>query len=608
MRKVPISVLIPTRNEAANIAKCLDSLLWADDVWVVDSYSTDCTAEIARARSAQVVNFSWDGRGPRKKNWALEHLPFRYRWLLLLDADEEVTPELSEEIAALIARGPDYAGYLVRYHYEFLGRRLRHGDPLWKMALVEHRRARFERIHVPEVVGYDVELHEWLRVEGPVGRLRAPLLHRDAEDLRHFFDRHNTYSDWEALLRTRHAVRDRSGEIRPRLRGSPVERRRWLKRLFLALPGRPFLYFFYSYLLRGGFIDGRAGFHYSVLKSFYWYQVRVKEYEIRVRERAAHRAAPAHGANPRSAVVPDPAGNSAAEAARGDDAALGRQLQFYRDSVDAEEEITRPRCYPRPVQYLLEFKWRKALDLLWDTAPVNGFTAESVLVVCCGSGIEAEYLARRGFRVTALDISPEAVARARVRSRRFAVEFDLLVGDAERLPFPDASVDFVFVHDGLHHLSDAYRGVREMLRVARRAIILAEPADAALTRLAVRLGISGQYEEAGNFVYRLDSRRLAEVFGAADAKCWALRRDLVYYQPWTFRFYRLFDSGPMFRLFQAAFHIGNALIGRWGNSLKAVAWKRGTATSQPEFRLAEAAAGNDSEPSHAYAAASRGER
>lgn len=595
MRKVPISVLVPTRNEEANIEKCLHSLDWAEDVWVVDSHSSDRTAELARARGAHVVPFAWDGRGPRKKNWALAHLPFRHPWLLLLDADEEVTPELREEITRLLARGPDCAGYLIRYHYEFLGQRLRHGDPLWKMALVEHRRARFEHIRVPEVNRYDVELHEWLCVDGPVGRLRAPLLHRDAEDLRHFFDRHNTYSDWEALLRTRYARRDRSGEVRPRLWGTPVERRRWLKRLFLAAPGRPLLYFFYSYWLRGGFLDGRAGFHYNALKAFYWYQVRLKEYEIRLRDRSA-----AQRQNP---GLDEP--SSAAMPGVGDCAARDRQLQFYREAVDAEEEITRPRGYPRAVRYLLEFKLRRGLDLLWKTASADGFASETVLVVCCGSGMESEFLARRGFQVTGLDISSEAIARARERCCRYGFSCTLLVGDAEQLPFPDASFDFVFVHDGLHHLSDAYRGVREMLRVARRAVVIAEPADAALTRLAVRLGISGEYEEAGNFVYRLDPDRLAQIFAAAGVQRWAMRRDLVYYQPWTFRFYRWFDSTPMFRLFQIAFLAGNVLFGRWGNSLKAVAWKPELAASNPDSPAAELAAEPEASSARRYALAAR---
>lgn len=112
-----------------------------------------------------------------------------------------------------------------------------------------------------------------------------------------------------------------------------------------------------------------------------------------------------------------------------------------------------------------------------------------------------------------------------------------------------------------------------MLRVARQAIVIAEPADAALTRLAVKLGISGAYEEAGNYVYRLQKGKLLQVFRECGLRRWSCRRNLIYYQPWSFRIYRLFNNPPLFWVFQAAFHISNLLIGRWGNSLRAVAWK-----------------------------------
>ena len=550
--KVPISVLIPTKNEQDNIGKCLESVSWADEVCVVDSQSTDQTAKIARKLDARVIDFVWDGRGPRKRNWALQNLSWKHEWVLLLDADEEVTPELREEIATVVRTDSAHAGFLIRFHYYFLGRRLRHGDPLWKLCLVRHRLARFETIDVPDVTAYDVELHEWVRVAGSVGRLRSVIIHRDVEDLHHHFHRHNVYSDWEALLRTRYRNRDRAGEVQPRLLGSPVERRRLFKRLFLALPGKPWIYFFYSYVLRGGFLDGRAGFIYNVLKSFYWYQISIKEYEIRSRQRRERNA-----------------GNGSAGVTQQRDA----QIRFYRESVNSEEEVTRPRCYPRPVQYLLDFKIRTAWELLDGGVRASRNGQEKTLVVCCGSGMEAEMVARTGRRVVALDLSLEAVRRARERARRYGQQFDLVVGDTENLPFRPGAVDFVFVHDGLHHLPDAYRGVREMARVAQRAVVIAEPADAALTRLAIKWGISGEYEEAGNYVYRLRKEKLIDVFRECGLQKWSFRRNLIYYQPWTFRFYRLFEKPGLFWLFRAGFHLSNVLLGRWGNSLRAVAWK-----------------------------------
>jgi SAM-dependent methyltransferase len=270
----------------------------------------------------------------------------------------------------------------------------------------------------------------------------------------------------------------------------------------------------------------------------------------------------------------DPA-KSAARDAAGERAS---QLDFYREQIDAEEEISRPRCYPRPVQFLLERKFAWVLDqlerkLVRASATAGALAGRSALVVCCGSGMESEMLARRGLRVVALDISGEAVERARERARRYDVHYELLVGDAENLPFPDDAFSIVFVHDGLHHLPEAYRGVREMLRVAREAVVVAEPADAALTRLSVKLGLSGEYEDAGNFVYRLRKDKLVAVFQACGLRDWSFRRNLIYYQPWTHRIYRWFEKPPLYWLFCAGFHVVNLFLGRWGNSLRAVAWK-----------------------------------
>ena len=583
LERAPVSVLIPTRNEESNLAKCLASVAWADEVVVVDSASNDRTPEIARAHGATLVPFVREGAGPRKRNWALANYAWKNEWVLLLDADEEVSPELGREIARVLREDTNHDGFLIRFHYFFLGRTLRHGDPLWKLCLVRHARARFEHVDVPEVTAYDVEVHEWVRVPGAVGRMREVIVHRDFENLRHHFDRHNTYSDWEALLRTRYRRRDVSGEVRPRLAGSPVERRRFFKRWFLAMPGRPWLYFFYSYILRGGFLDGRAGFIYNTLKSFYWYQVSAKEYELRLAERARESAARAAAASHAHSLATSPSAQAAPSANR------EAQVEFYREAVDPEEEITRPRCYPEPVRFLLDYKIRDAWRLAGDGHSAPNITAsapppassadESVLVVCCGSGMEAEMVARTGRRVVALDISPAAVARARERTARFDFPLDLVVGDAENLPFADSSFDFVFVHDGLHHLADPYRGVREMLRVARRAAVIAEPADAALTHLSMRLGISGVYEDAGNYVYRLDPARLVRQFAEAGARSWRMRRSFVYYQPWTFPLYRFLEPRPLRAVFRAAFRAANLLAGRWGNSLRAVAWKEDPAVT-----------------------------
>ncbi|MBV8361655.1 MAG: glycosyltransferase family 2 protein [Deltaproteobacteria bacterium] len=280
----PLSILIPTKNEEQNIAKCLSSVAWADEIYVVDSSSSDRTSEIAARMGAKVVDFHWDGVGPRKKNWALEHLPWKHDWVMVVDADEEATPALAREVTALVNSDSQYSGFRAPYLYYFLGRFLRHGEPICKLILFKHQLTRFEKMDVPEVTGYDVELHEHPLVNGAVGHLSSYMLHRDFHNMHRYIQRHNIYSDWEALLRTRYRARAAEGEIRPRMFGSALERRRYLKRLFLSTPGKPLLYFLYSYVLRAGFLDGRQGFAFSVLKAIYYYHISIKEYEIQLRE------------------------------------------------------------------------------------------------------------------------------------------------------------------------------------------------------------------------------------------------------------------------------------------------------------------------------------
>lgn len=245
-----------------------------------------------------------------------------------------------------------------------------------------------------------------------------------------------------------------------------------------------------------------------------------------------------------------------------------RQVKFYQEHSDPESEITRPRCYPLPARFLLDFKLREVVQLL-----NSEFNGARTLVVCCGSGMDAEFLARQKIQAVGMDISFEALQRAKERARRYGVSYQLVEGDAENLPFKDDAFEFVFVHDGLHHLPDAYKGVREMMRVVSKAVVVAEPVDAVLTRLAVKFGISGNYEDTGNFVYRLHPKKLAQIFASCGAKKWVLKRHLIYYQPWTFKIYKLFEPKALFWLFKIGFYLGNWLFGRWGNSLKAVAWK-----------------------------------
>ena len=269
---IPVSVIVMTRNEAANIAACLDSVRDFSEVFVVDSASSDGTPELAAAAGARVVPFHWNGRYPKKKQWCLDTLPFRHDWVLYLDADERLTPEATAEIAALMAAGPAHAGYWLEARMAFLGRRLRFGARNRKLALFDRRRGRYPECPDLDVGAmWEVEGHYQPRLEGSSGRLRAVVHHEDAKPVFAWLERHNRYSDWEAALRADGRLTAMAAHEAPG--------RRLLKRLVDRAPARPLLAFLHCYLWRLGILDGAAGFHYAVARAFYYWQIGIKQRE-----------------------------------------------------------------------------------------------------------------------------------------------------------------------------------------------------------------------------------------------------------------------------------------------------------------------------------------
>lgn len=285
---LPVSVIIPVLNEEANLADCLASVRWADEVFVVDSHSTDRTAEIAQQHGAKVVQFDFQPGGPRKKNWALEHLPFRNEWILLLDADERITPELEAEIRREFASGPKCDGYYLNRKLIFMGRWLRHGGnyPSWNLRLFKHRLGRYERLATEELQSAgDVEVHEHVVLDGPAGYLPEPMLHLDYKDLSRWIERHNRYSTWDAKMRLNLLEGREVSSIPAHLFGTPVERKRWLKKVWVRLPCRPCLRFLYMYVFRLGFLDGKPGFIYAVLKATHEFHISAKMWEMKQRSK-----------------------------------------------------------------------------------------------------------------------------------------------------------------------------------------------------------------------------------------------------------------------------------------------------------------------------------
>ena len=284
LSKIPVTVLIPAKNEEANLPACLTSLQRADEIFIVDSQSTDKSIEIANSYGVNVVQFKFNGRWPKKKNWSLDHLNFRNEWVLIVDCDERITPELWEEIAQAI-QNEEYTGYYLNRRVFFLGKWIRHGGkyPDWNLRLFKHKQGRYENLNTEDIPNTgDNEVHEHVILQGKVGYLKNDMLHEDFRDLFHWLERHNRYSNWEARVYFNLLTgQDESGTIGANLFGDAVQRKRFLKRVWVRLPFKPILRFILFYFIQGGFLDGKAGYIYGRLLSQYEYQIGVKLYELR---------------------------------------------------------------------------------------------------------------------------------------------------------------------------------------------------------------------------------------------------------------------------------------------------------------------------------------
>ena len=241
-----ISAVVITHNEEANIEACLDSISWVDEIVVVDAMSTDRTCEIAQTFTDRVIRKPWEGYVPARKH-AIEAA--RSEWILAVDADERVTPELRAEIETHLAE-PEFDGYLIPRRAYFLGKWIRHCGwyPGYVLRLVRKDRARVTEKMV----------HEGLRVDGPVGTLTNDLLHYTYRTVEAYFDRFNRYTTLAAK--------------ESRLRG---------KRAGLAdIVLRPASQFFKMYVIKLGMLDGLEGFILCVFSASYVFTKYVKLWRL----------------------------------------------------------------------------------------------------------------------------------------------------------------------------------------------------------------------------------------------------------------------------------------------------------------------------------------
>jgi len=274
---LPISAIILTYNEEKNVGLSLQSLTgWIDDIFVVDSGSTDTTLAIAERYGANAVHHPFETHA-RQWAWALENLPVKHEWILGLDADQRVTPELREELIQLFTLGRsklrEIDGLYVKRRQIFRGQWIRHGGYYPKYLLKLFRQAKAQADE------HDLVDHHFY-VAGNTAKLRGDIIedNQKENDITAWIEKHNHY----AVLHAREELLRRNGAtwpIQPALFGSPDQHAAWLKQRWYGLPLyiRPVLYFFYRYFLRLGFLDGKQGFIFHFLQGF-WYRLLVDIY------------------------------------------------------------------------------------------------------------------------------------------------------------------------------------------------------------------------------------------------------------------------------------------------------------------------------------------
>lgn len=269
MNSLPISVCIPVRNEERNLPECLESLGTAfDEVVVVDSGSTDSTREIAERAGATFLNFVWDGRFPKKRNWTLRHYKFKHPWVLFLDADERLTDSFIDELRRTIPT-TSHVGFWLQFTNWFMNRPIRHGDTFRKLALFRTDAGQYECFPEEWWSHLDMEVHEHPILDGTTGEIHQPLDHHDYRGLEHYFAKHNQYSTWEVNRYLWLKAADKQT-------WSTLTSRQKFKYRYLRKWWLPYVYFVCSYFLKRGFLDGSAGWALARVKLRYFEEIGLK--------------------------------------------------------------------------------------------------------------------------------------------------------------------------------------------------------------------------------------------------------------------------------------------------------------------------------------------
>jgi glycosyltransferase involved in cell wall biosynthesis len=297
--KAPICVFFTTKNEEKNLPYALASVVeWAEQVFVLDSGSTDRTREIVESFGVTFVHHDWLGYAGQK-NWGLDNLPITTPWVFILDADEVITPGLRDELIRVATEDKcgENAFYINRY-FIFLNKRIKHCGyyPSWNIRFFRRGKARYEAR----------EVHEHMMVDGKAGYINEEMEHNDRRGLEFYIAKHNHYSTLEAREMAK-LVRNpaKAGGAKANFWGGPAERRAWIKqKIWPRLPAKWFFRWLYMYIFRLGFLDGIIGFHFCLFIASYEHQMSLKLRELLMEAEEAPPPQPVAKPSPQSSAGP----------------------------------------------------------------------------------------------------------------------------------------------------------------------------------------------------------------------------------------------------------------------------------------------------------------
>lgn len=267
-----LTIAIPVKNEEKNLAGCIDAIgsNWAKRVVVIDSGSTDATPQIAAGKGVEHIDFKWNGMFPKKRNWYLRNHAPDTAWILFLDADEYITPAFKAEVAEAISKD-EHVGFWLNYSIYFLGKKLKGGYPLTKLALFRVGAGEYEKIDEDRWSNMDMEIHEHPVLDGSVSTIRSKIDHRDFRGVDSYLRKHIEYAAWEA---SRFSALSKKPELRNQFT--------WKQKIKYKLMNSVWIgpvFFMGSFIFMGGFRDGRHGFAFAIFKMSYFTQIycRLKE-------------------------------------------------------------------------------------------------------------------------------------------------------------------------------------------------------------------------------------------------------------------------------------------------------------------------------------------